>query len=333
MFKVIGSIVCSIALVLMTGCASLAPSAPASGRWISLDHGTQRFTIAAQQVPRGDLIDELQSVSGVAIRGTLDRQAPVTAQGSDLDLNALLALLVPADARIAVRPGASEMTAVVAERARPKRGAPVQPPAGAQPKPDTKSDVTPTKPSGNVKIDAGEKYEPREVTGAGAKRPTAELLRASTTLPKQPSSPRMPAETIRIVLEFEDGVPPRLVDARAIEGRAPRQRFVVGSFVYVVVGADGRVVEAGTFQDPLLEHSYLPEGPHSTGRAHTGTAGISIARDSLAGATLRVVDMTGIPLPRELDEQALRIALERGKPVVQIDTAVIARRLQEEARK
>jgi hypothetical protein len=269
----------------------------------------------------------------VAVRGTMDRETAITAQAKDLDLNALLALLLPADARIAVRPGAVESPAVVAEKTRPKRGPPLDPLAGVPAKPDPKSEVPPAKASGNIKIAADEKFEPREVTGVGNKRPVAELIRVSSTLPKQPSSPRVPAETIRIVLQFEDGAPPRVVDARAIEGRAPRQRFVAGTFLFAVIGADGRTVEAGTFQDPLLEHSYLPEGQHSTARARTGTAGISISRESLAGAVLRVVDLSGLPLPRELDEQTVRMALERGKPVMQLEIAAIARRLQGETPK
>jgi len=329
MYKVVGWIVCSIALVLMASCASLGPPASTTGRWISLDRATQRFTIVAQQVPRGALIDELQSVSGVAVRGTVDREAAITAHAKDVDLNALLALVLPADARIAVRPGAVEVPAVIADKTRPKRGAPVDPPAGAPAKPDPKTEAAPVKASGNIKIAADEKFEPREVSGVGNKRPVAELIRASTTTPKQPSRPRAPSETIRIVIQFEDGAPPRVVDARAIEGRAPRQRFVAGTFLFAVIGADGRTVEAGTFQDPLLEHSYLPEGQHSTARALTGTAGISISRESLAGAVLRVVDLSGFPLPRELDEQTVRMALERGKPVMQLETAAIARRLQE----
>jgi len=46
-----------------------------------------------------------------------------------------------------------------------------------------------------------------------------------------------------------------------------------------------------------------------------------------------VVDLSGLPLPRELDEQTVRMALERGKPVMQLEIAAIARRLQGETPK
>jgi hypothetical protein len=146
-------------------------------------------------------------------------------------------------------------------------------------------------------------------------------------------APRARSETIRIQLQFQEGAPPRLIDARAIEGRAPAQRLVTGSYLYAVVGSDGRILEAGTFQDPLVEHSYLPEGPHATLQARSGSAGISILRESLAGGVLHVLDLTGVTLPRELDERTVRTALERGKPVLQLETAAIARQLEQEPRK
>jgi hypothetical protein len=333
MIRIRRAAVCALALLLLASCAQLSQPESRPGRWITLDRSSQRFSIDAQQVPRGALVDDLQSVSGVQVRPTPEREAPITAQGKDLDLDALLALLLPPETRITVRPGERELPGRVGGETRPKRGAPQEALAGTVPKPEAASTAVPARPAGAIKAAAEEKYLPREVSGAGAKRPVAELVATSSAAPKQPLSPRVPSETIRIQLQFEEGAAPRVIDARAIEGRAPPQRFVTGSFLFVVIGADGRTLEAGTFQDPLEEHSYLPEGQHSAQRARTGSAGISIARESLAGGVLRVVDLTGIALPRELDERTVRIALDRGKPVMQLDTAAIARRLQQEPRK
>jgi hypothetical protein len=324
---------CAIAVVLLASCAQLTRPEAARGRWISYDSAAQRFSVDAAEVPRGALLDELQAVSGVDVRAGPAREQPVTAQARDLDLDALLRLLLPADARVAVWTGERDVAVAPPDATRPKRGPAQEPLAGAVPKPEPAAQAPVTKPTGALKLAADDKYEPREVTGPGAKRPVAELLRVASTEPKQPVAPRAPSETIRIQLQFEDGAPPRVIDVRAIEGRAPTQRFVAGNFLFVVLGSNGDVLQAGTFQDPLVEHSYLPEGPHSTGRARTGTAGISIRRESLAGGALRVIDLTGVALPRELDERTVRVAMERGKPILQLEAAAITRLLQQEPRK
>jgi hypothetical protein len=46
-----------------------------------------------------------------------------------------------------------------------------------------------------------------------------------------------------------------------------------------------------------------------------------------------VIDLTGVALPRELDERTVRVAMERGKPILQLESAAITRLLQQEPRK
>ncbi|MDZ7652591.1 MAG: hypothetical protein U5L03_08620 [Burkholderiaceae bacterium] len=323
-----------LAALLVGSCAQWGKPEVANGRWIRFDAVAQRYSIDAQQVPRGALFDELKSVAGADVRPQPEREAVVTVQGRDLDLDALVALLMPPGTRPTIRPGEREVAAVATETARPKRGEPLRPAAGAVAKPSAEVDVTPEiRRTGTIKAAADLPYAPREVSGRATKPQAAVLLRtADTQEPKKPLVARVPRSSVRVQLQFEEGVPPRVVDARAIEGRAPPQRFVTGSYLYALTAADGRVLEAGTFQDPLVEHSYLPEGQHSVGRAKSGVVGISIARENLNGAVLRVVDVSALAMPRELDERTVRLALERGKSALQLEAAVVLRRLDQEAK-
>lgn len=327
------AIVGALASLLLLNCAQFSSPGSAQGRWITLDAKSQQFRITARQVARGMLLEDLQRVSGVEVRPTPDPEALITAQAEGLHLDRLLALLLPPDSRVTVRPGQRELPGQVSTAERPKRGLPQQPLAGTVVKPEPTRELAPVKPGGLVKAAADDRYEAREVSGPGSKRPASELLQVSSSgAGKQPSAARAPRETLRLQLQVEESATLRLIDARLIEGRPPAQRMVIGSFLYAVIAPDGRILEAGTFQDPLEEHSYQPDGKHSVGRARTGTVGISIARENLNGV-LRVMDLKGVPLPRELDERTVRIALERGKPVLQLDTAAIARQLPEEPRK
>jgi hypothetical protein len=323
-----------VVALLSSGCAQLGKPDGATGRWIRFDAATQRYSIDAQQVPRGALLDELKTVAGADVRPQPERDAPVTAQAKDLDLDALIALLLPPGTRPTIRPGEREIAAAGPAKAKPKQGEPLRPAAGAVAKPDAALEIAPEiRRTGTLKAAAETPYVPRDVSGPRTKPQSAVLLRTAETMePKKPLAAAGPRATVRLQLQFEEGAPPRLIDARAIEGRVPVQRLVTGSYLFVLTAADGRVLEAGTFQDPLVEHSYLPEGQHSVGRARSGIAGISVARENLSGAVLRIVDLTGVPMPRELDERVVRTALERGKSALQLETAPILRRLEQEAK-
>jgi len=329
-----GLLLAIVAAPLVLGCAQFGKPEVTAGRWIRYDGAAQRYSVDAQQVPRGALLDELKTVAGADVRPRPDPDAPVSAQAKDLDLEALIALLLPPGTRPTIRPGDREVAAVVPETAKPKQGPPLRPAAGAVAKPDASPDVvTEIKRTGTLKSAAETPYAPREPGGPGTKPQTAKLhLVAESMEPKKPLAARAARATVRLQVQFEEGAPPRVIDVRAIEGRAPAQRFVTGNYLFALTAADGRVLEAGTFQDPLVEHSYLPEGQHSVGRARTGIAGISVARENLSGAVLRIVDLTGVPMPRELDERGVLTALERGKTSLQLETAGILRRLDQEAK-
>lgn len=335
MLKVLhGSILAIVAGVLFSGCSQFDKPEAAAGRWIRFDTATQRYSIDAQQVPRGALLDELKSVAGADVRPQPEREAPVTAQAKNLDLDKLIALLLPPDTRPTVRLGHHEIAAALSKSAKLKQGAPLRPARDTPAKPDATLDIAPTTTrTGTLKTEAETPYTPHEVSGSNTKPQVATLPSQENAMgPKKPLITHIPKATVRLQLLFEDGASPRLIDARAIEGRVPVQRFVTGTYLFAITAADGRTLEAGTFQDPLLRHSYLPEGRHSAGREPSGIVGISIAREYLSGAVLHIVDLTGMPMPRELDESVVHTALERGKSALQLETTGILRRLDQEAK-
>jgi hypothetical protein len=170
------------------------------------------------------------------------------------------------------------------------------------------------------------------VSGPGLKAPVAELTKvAAPQEPKKPALKSTKESTVRVTLEFTQGGPPRVIGARLIEGRAPVERFVTGSYLFAILSADGRVVQYGTFQDPLTEHSYTTEGPHSEGRASSGTVGISVARESLTSGRLQIFDLTGVALPRELSDDIVRETVtRRAKPIAAIETQEILRTLDQD---
>jgi len=322
-----------VLVVAMSGCALTKPE-PTTGRWIRFDPTTQRYGIEAWQVPRGALLDELAIIAKADVRPQSERDAPVTAKAAGLDLEALVALLLPPGAHVTVRAGDREIASATSSPGARKEGPPLRPDAGLVAKRDAAADTPPDlKHPGPLKAAADLAQTQRESSGPGTKPQAATLLRTAQGVdPKKPLATRVERATVRLTLQFEDGAAPRVVDAQTIEGRAPVQRFVVGTYVFAVFGADGRLLEAGTFNDPLVERSYQQEGPHAVLRAKTGVVGISIARENLSGARLKIVDMTGLPMPRELNEEVVRAALDRGRMSLQTDTQSILRRLDQETK-
>jgi hypothetical protein len=326
-----GAIVIAASIVLRAGGAPLGKQ---EGRWITFDAATERFTIDAQNVPRGALLDELRAVEGTDVRPQPDRDVTVTAKAQNLDLDGLLELLLPAATHSTVRPGSRELAAATPTGDKRKHGPELKPTAGAVAKPEASAELSPMT---NVKPPVESSYTPRDISGSRTKPPSGTLLGVAgadqtQAAPKQPLPARAERSTVRLQLEFSDAAPPRIVDARMIEGRAPVQSIVTGTYLYALVDADGRTLEVGTFQDPLIEHSYLPEGTHSVGRSRVGVVGISILREKLASATLRIVDVSGVTLSRELDDRAIRTALDQGKPVLQVDAPTILRLVEQGGR-
>jgi hypothetical protein len=312
-------------LLSLCACASVKDSGKTQEHWIRVDPATERYSVSAKGVPRGDLLDELARLSGVVVRRQPQRDELLTIEAKDLSLADLVARLVPSDAHSVVRWGDREVPAAHPATEHRKEGPPLNASAGAIAKGEKGA---PQAHGGNLKKppDAAIAAPPTE--GPGAK-PPAGVRVAETTEPKKPKSREVERATVRLTLEFESGATPRVIAAQSIEGRATPDRFTRGTYLFAVVGSDGRLLQYGTFQDPLEEHSYLPDGTHDVRQARSGVAGISILRENLTGARLLIVDASQVALPRELDEETVRSALAHGKQMLQMDTAPILRSLDQ----
>jgi hypothetical protein len=318
-------------LFLLCACASVEAPPKTPNARISVDPATERYSISAKGVSRGDLLDELAQLSGVVVHPQPNRDELLTVEAHDLDIAELVRRLVPDDARSVIRWGDREVSAVLPSAERAKQGPPVKASAGTVAKVESTAEKRAAPAQGhNLKKspDAAIAAPPSERPG-GKPPVTARVAEAGE--PKKPKPREVERATVRLTLEFESGAAPRVIAAQSIEGRATPDRFTHGPYLFAVVASDGRLLQFGTFQDPLEEHSYRPDGTHDVRQAKSGVAGISILRENLAGARLLIVDASQLALPRELDEQTVSSALERGKQLLQTELAPILRSLDQGA--
>ena len=134
-----------------------------------------------------------------------------------------------------------------------------------------------------------------------------------------------------MTLLFELGKEPKVLSARNIEGGPPVERFVRGPFLFLLMGADGQILQFGSFEDPLEEHSYLEDGTHTQGRAKSGITGISLDNSKLRAASLQIIDAREVTLPRELNEEVVRDLMQRAKPMAIIPATQLLRAAQQES--
>jgi hypothetical protein len=313
----------------LCACASVQPPAKAPGPRIRVDPATERYSISAKGVLRGDLLDELAQISGVVVHPQPNRDELLTIEAHDLDLAELVGRLVPGDARSVIRWGDREVSAALPSAEHPKQGPPVKASAGTIAKGEAGGEKrAPPVQGRNLKKppDAAIAAPPTERPGA---KPPVTVRVAEAKEPKKPKPREVERATVRLTLEFESGAAPRVIAAQSIEGRATPERFTHGTYLFAVVASDGRLLQFGTFQDPLEEHSYRADGTHDVRQAESGVVGISILRENLAGARLLIVDASQLALPRELDEEAVRSALKSGKQLLQTEMAPILRSLDQ----
>ncbi len=314
-----------LALVLsLCACASVRRPAKAPGPRIRVDPATERYSISAKGVSRGDLLDELAQLSGVVVHPQPNRDESLTIEAHDLDLAELVGRLVPGDARSVIRWGDREVSADLPSAEHPKQGPPVKASAGTIAKGARGEKKAPPPQGRNLKKPPDAAIAAPPTGGPGAKPPVTVRV-AEAKEPKKPKPREVERATVRLTLEFESGAAPRVIAAQSIEGRATPERFTRGTYLFAVVASDGRLLQFGTFQDPLEEHSYRPDGTHDVRQAKSGVVGISILRENLAGARLLIVDASQLALPRELDEEAVRSALKSGKQLLQTEMAPILR--------
>jgi hypothetical protein len=314
-------ITATLATALLAACAERA--APPG---IGLDPKTGLFSVHVKDVPRGELLDQLQRVGKIEVRPRPDPDAKLTLDADALDVDELLVRIMPADARYIARRGERELAARLPAEQR-KEGAAEASAAGLVEK--GKGPKTAPREGGEKRKDV--ELPARPTTDAVRLKPAAEKLAASGGKgPKQPLATRLPRQSLRVTLLFEQGAAPRVLAAQAIEGGPPAETFVRGPFLFVLTDAAGSPVHFGSFEDPLEEHSYRESGEHSVARAKSGIAGISLPADKAATTTLSIIDAREITLPRELDAEAVRGVMNRTKPLVNFRGAQLMRLVRQE---
>jgi hypothetical protein len=312
----------TLAVALLAACAGRNPPPG-----VSLDPKTGLFSIHAREISRGELLDQLQRVGKVEVRPRPDPDAKLTLDADGLDVDELLARIMPAEARYIARRGEREVAARAPGDQRKEGPAQAAAPGLVE---KGKAPQAALRAGGEKRKEV--ELPARAAADAGAKiKPAAEQLVAKEgNAPKQPLATRLPRQSLRVTLLFEQGSAPRVLAAQSIEGGPPADSFVRGPFLFVLTDASGTPVHFGSFEDPLEEHSYRETGEHSVTRAKSGIAGISLPADKAAAATLSIIDAREVTLPRELDAESVRGVMNRTKPLVTVRGAQLMRLVRQE---
>lgn len=318
MRKIVSCALAWLVLSLVTG-----PAHPQESRWIRYDAQSRLYDVAARDVARAELLADLERLARIAVRPRPDPSQTVTLGLQGLTLEELLARILGPEANYAIRLGARDLPAAEHTTLPRKAGPPVPATPGARAKRARSPQILVG--TGNLKPAVDGAIPPPTPRG-GVKPPAREVLRVAQGLgPKKPIEARMQRDAVRITLKFSQGAVPVVDRARLLEGRPVHPPYVTGRYLFVVLDAAGKPIEYGTFQDPLELHSYRPEGPHSLKEVQSGRAGFSIARESLAGDRLAIIDLEGAGIDDDLSEKTVREALERGKTILRIDLKELAR--------
>jgi hypothetical protein len=305
--------------------AACAPRSPPPG--VSFDPKTGLFAVHAKDVSRGELLDQLEHAAQVDVRPRPDPDTRLTLDADGLDVDALLAQIMPADAHYIARRGEHELASKPTGEQR-KEGPALAIAAGLSEK--GKGAKAALREGADkrkeVELPARALNEP----GMKAKPAADQLVVKEGNQPKQPLPTRLPRQSLRVTLLFEQGAAPRVLAVQAIEGGPPADTFVRGPFLFVLTDAGGAPVQIGSFEDPLEEHSYLESGEHSAGRAKSGITGISLVADKAAAATLQIIDARELTLPRELDAESVRALIAQTKPIYTVRGAQLTRLVRQE---
>jgi hypothetical protein len=318
--------VVACAAILLAGCAAQTPPPP-DGVGFNVETGL--FSVHANGVSRGELLDQLTMVAQIEVRPQPARDERLTLSADDLDLDELLAHLMPQGARYIARRGDRELVSKIPGDDVRKDGAT----AAVAPELTPKGKGGAQARTGALKAAADSKPgdAPPRAAGPTMKADARTLLASEKIEPKEPLPTRIPRATLRVTLLFELGKAPQVLSAQNIEGGPPVERFVRGPFLFLLLGDDGRILQFGSFEDPLEEHSYLEDGTHTQGRATSGIAGISLDNTKFQAASLQIIDAREVTLPRELTEEVVRGAMARAKPMVTIPAAQLLRAARRES--
>jgi hypothetical protein len=125
----------------------------------------------------------------------------------------------------------------------------------------------------------------------------------------------------------------RLDSAILIDGYTAPTNRVVGPMLYALRRANGSLVSFGTFQDPLVEHSYQEDGKHGESRAKEGSFGLSLpgtlAREDLQSTTLQFYDGRSAALPPVLDEKAFLTVIREASRLKDVSGSEVTRMIKE----
>ena len=146
----------------------------------------------------------------------------------------------------------------------------------------------------------------------------------------------LPKDAVRVNFILRKSGEVIVTRATLVEGAVPQSPGVMGSFVLLVKDAAGRVRYVETQQNPLAQHSYLPNTTHDVGVANEGLFGMWIPRELLereaSGLRLQFFDAAKVALPAKLDEKNALGALEQSKPIAEVKGEEVLRALKEGVR-
>ena len=170
-------------------------------------------------------------------------------------------------------------------------------------------------------------------TGEGYKGSAAAFLQVPAGRGPKQAAPAQPGadKTLRMRFTMMASGEVRLDSAVLIDGApvTPTNR-VVGPMLYAFRKTNGALAAFGTFEDPLVEHSYLQEdGKHGESRAKEGSFGISLqgtmAREALQGVTIQFYSVQKMALPAVLDEKAFTAAIRKASRLKDVSAGEVVR--------
>lgn len=322
---------CLLGLALTPSCAKRVPRAPSYRIDVSSD--LQKVSIHAKRTPLATLLHELSVKHGVEVRLNQPANPFVSAEIEEKPLDEAISAIVPKGVRFALRTGEREW-AMSPHGKGGKQGA-AYPDASGKPE-KGKLPPVPTQP-GKLAKARPEAVPVRTVpTGQGFKVSAAMLMQVpSGRGPKKPTTvPETQDKTLRLRFTMMLSGEIRLDSAVLIDGATAPTNRVVGPMLYAIRRANGSLVSFGTFEDPLVEHSYLQEdGKHGVGRAKEGSFGLSLpgtlAREGLQGSTIQFYQAGSTALPPVLDEKTFSTLVRKASRLKDVGGAEVVRIMRE----
>jgi hypothetical protein len=300
---------------------------------IDVNEDSHKVSIHARRTPLATLLHELSAKHGIEVRLDQPVNPLVSADIEEKPLNEAILEIVPRGVRFALRTGQREW-AIPVQRTGAKQGA-AYPDSGGKPQKGKQGPVR-SKPGGLVKARPDAVPVRTLKSGQGYKLSLARLaLVPPGRGPKQAKAPPPRGEkTLRLRFIMTSSGEIRLNSAVLIDGYTPPTNRVVGSMLYAVQRPNGSLVSFGSFEDPLIEHSYQEDGKHSVGQAKEGSFGLSLpgtlVKEQLQGTTIEFYDARSAALPPVLDEKAFLALIRKAPRLKAVSGAEVTRMIKKE---